>query len=64
MPPGLAGELSVVYFPQLGYLITIAYEPEVTDAGKYGQFGWDFQVRDPSSLETPAGSAYQRFSHA
>ncbi|CDR44185.1 RHTO0S09e00958g1_1 [Rhodotorula toruloides] len=43
VPPGLAGELSVVYFPQLGYLITIAYEPEVTDAGKYGQFGWDFQ---------------------
>ncbi|GAA6050088.1 hypothetical protein NBRC10513_001384 [Rhodotorula toruloides] len=43
VPPGLADELSVVYFPQLGYLITIAYEPEVTDAGKYGQFGWDFQ---------------------
>lgn len=45
LPPTLAKELSVVYFPQLGYLIAIAYEPEVTDAGKYAEIGWDFQVR-------------------
>ncbi|GJN92911.1 hypothetical protein Rhopal_005953-T1 [Rhodotorula paludigena] len=43
LPPTLAKELSVVYFPQLGYLIAIAYEPEVTDAGKYAEIGWDFQ---------------------
>ncbi|GAA5820731.1 hypothetical protein JCM3770_005267 [Rhodotorula araucariae] len=43
LPHQLAEELSVVYFPQLGYLITIAYEPDVTDAGKYGSIGWDFQ---------------------
>ncbi|GAA5854993.1 hypothetical protein JCM9279_005715 [Rhodotorula babjevae] len=43
LPRELAKDLSLVYFPQLGYLITIAYEPDVTDADKYGAFGWDFQ---------------------
>ncbi|GAA5983518.1 hypothetical protein JCM11641_005836 [Rhodosporidiobolus odoratus] len=36
-------ELSLVYFPQLGYLITVPYEPEVAVAGKYDEAGWDFQ---------------------
>ncbi|GAA5933957.1 hypothetical protein JCM10213_008486 [Rhodosporidiobolus nylandii] len=44
LPPTLGvAELSLVYFPQLGYLITIPYEPEAADAGKYGEVGWDFQ---------------------
>ncbi|GAA6004146.1 hypothetical protein JCM10207_002453 [Rhodosporidiobolus poonsookiae] len=46
LPAALAdsiAELSVVYFPQLGYLITIPYEPDAVDAGKYGEVGWDFQ---------------------
>ncbi|BGP41924.1 hypothetical protein JCM10449v2_005921 [Rhodotorula kratochvilovae] len=43
LPYQLADELSLVYFPQLGYLIAIAYEPDVTDAGKYGTIGWDYQ---------------------
>ncbi|GAA5944527.1 hypothetical protein JCM3775_003284 [Rhodotorula graminis] len=43
LPRELAKDLSLVYFPQLGYLITVANEPDVTDAEKYGAFGWDFQ---------------------
>ncbi|GAA6033865.1 hypothetical protein JCM8097_000376 [Rhodosporidiobolus ruineniae] len=46
LPPQLATSiphLSLVYFPQLGYLICIPFEPDVVDAGKYGSVGWDFQ---------------------
>ncbi|SCZ91293.1 BZ3500_MvSof-1268-A1-R1_Chr1-2g01313 [Microbotryum saponariae] len=36
--------LSVVYFPQLGYLIVVPYTEEVIQAENYGPVGWSFQV--------------------
>ncbi|KDE06931.1 hypothetical protein MVLG_02818 [Microbotryum lychnidis-dioicae p1A1 Lamole] len=35
--------LSVVYFPQLGYLIVVPYTEEVIQAENYGPVGWSFQ---------------------
>ncbi|BGP56954.1 hypothetical protein JCM8202v2_004590 [Rhodotorula sphaerocarpa] len=43
VPAGLAQELSVVYFPQLGYLVTIPHEEDETDLARFAELGWDFQ---------------------
>lgn len=44
MPPDFAESLSVIYFPQLGYLINVPYKEGVTDPEVCEQIGWEFQV--------------------
>lgn len=44
IPPGFSPTLSVVYFPQLGYLINIPYSEGVTDPERCESIGWEFQV--------------------
>lgn len=44
VPPEFANSLSVVYFPQLGYLINIPFHEGVTDPRMCAQLGWEFQV--------------------
>ncbi|GAA5820833.1 hypothetical protein JCM11251_001834 [Rhodosporidiobolus azoricus] len=56
-------ELSVVYFPQLGYLLTIPVEPDVMDAGKYGSVGWDFQFITESRAYFKSDKCYDLDKH-
>ncbi|ORY59033.1 muts domain V-domain-containing protein [Leucosporidium creatinivorum] len=43
IPPDFSATLSVVYFPQLGYLINIPYSDGVTDPERCEAIGWQFQ---------------------
>ncbi|GAA5874385.1 hypothetical protein JCM8547_005384 [Rhodosporidiobolus lusitaniae] len=68
LPPEFASgvkELSLVYFPQLGFLITIPYEPEadVMDAGRYGEMGWDFQFVTEARAYYKSGQCYELDKH-
>ena len=46
VPPELAQELSVVYFPQLGYLATVPHRDGEVDVASFAEIGWTYQVRD------------------
>ncbi|GAA5919798.1 hypothetical protein JCM6882_003420 [Rhodosporidiobolus microsporus] len=64
LPPTLGvQELSAVYFPQLGFLLTIPYEPDVVDAGKYGAVGWDFQFITESRAYFKSDKCYDLDKH-
>lgn len=45
IPPSFATSLSVIYFPQLGYLITIPYKEGVLNPEDFAVTGWEYQVR-------------------
>lgn len=45
VPTELARELSVVYFPQLGYLVTVAQLDDAVDTASFAEIGWTYQVR-------------------
>jgi hypothetical protein len=45
VPPELAHELSVVYFPQLGYLATVPHRDGDVDVASFAEIGWTYQVR-------------------
>lgn len=45
VPPELAHELSVVYFPQLGYLATVPHWDGDVDVASFAEIGWTYQVR-------------------
>lgn len=44
VPPGFAESVSLVYFPQLGYLINVPFSDETLIEGRCEEVGWDFQV--------------------
>lgn len=58
VPPELAHELSVVYFPQLGYLATVPHRDGEVDVASFAEIGWTYQVSDrlPPSLKKAASS--------
>ncbi|KAG0658910.1 MutS protein msh5 [Rhodotorula mucilaginosa] len=43
VPPELAHELSVVYFPQLGYLATVPHRDGDVDVASFAEIGWTYQ---------------------
>ncbi|KWU42860.1 hypothetical protein RHOSPDRAFT_35589 [Rhodotorula sp. JG-1b] len=43
VPPELAQELSVVYFPQLGYLATVPHRDGEVDVASFAEIGWTYQ---------------------
>ncbi|GAA5864913.1 hypothetical protein JCM3774_004270 [Rhodotorula dairenensis] len=43
VPTELARELSVVYFPQLGYLVTVAQQDDEVDVASFAEIGWTYQ---------------------
>jgi DNA mismatch repair protein MSH5 len=38
MPPDLRGSLNVIYFPQIGFLVTVPIDPDTKDAVYAGSF--------------------------
>ncbi|GAA5977825.1 hypothetical protein JCM10908_005110 [Rhodotorula pacifica] len=48
VPMQLAQELSVVYFPQLGYLVTVANQNDEIDVASFAEIGWNYQFKTES----------------